>query len=237
MKHSGFTFVETFPVIAHAIVKSSNRDAEGFFSHHEIVNSLLRDDKGKKLVEEALKHSPPEQSPKAKAGNMVAWFSKIWTETKGKDSVWEGLFEKFERSKDRPFRYKLRLGLSEQEATEEIIREGARVRVFANRYERDPRARAKCIEKYGTDCSVCGFSFRETYGPEADGIVYVHHLQPLAEIGEEHEVDPVKDLRPVCPNCHAVLHWRTPAFSIEEVKAFLSKAKQNPPTFTLAPSE
>jgi predicted HNH restriction endonuclease len=27
----------------------------------------------------------------------------------------------------------------------------------------------------------------------------------------------------VCPNCHAVLHSRVPAYSIEEVQAFLKR--------------
>jgi predicted HNH restriction endonuclease len=43
----------------------------------------------------------------------------------------------------------------------------------------------------------------------------------LSEIGGEYIVDPVADLRPVCPNCHAVLHRRIPAYSIEEVRVFL----------------
>src|ERR1039458_9696327 len=102
------------------------------------------------------------------------------------------------------------------------------VQVFSNKYERDRRARKKCIEHYGTDCFICGFSFRTTYGEVTVGIIHVHHLQPLGEIGEEHKVDPIKDLRPVCPNCHSVLQWRIPAYSIEEVKAFLSQAKTNP---------
>src|ERR1043166_6837191 len=31
--------------------------------------------------------------------------------------------------------------------------------------------------------------------------VLVLHLQPLSGISEEYEVDPIADLRPVCPNC------------------------------------
>ena len=174
---------------------------------------------------------PREKSPEAEAGNMVDWFSKSWTE---EDHTWTGLFEKFDRK--RPgghWYYRPRAGLRKVE----ILREGAMVQVFANRYERDRHARDKCIEHYGTDCFICGFSFIKTYGEKADGIVYVHHLRPLADIGEEHDVDPIKDLRPVCPNCHTVLQWRIPAYSIGEVKEFLSNTKINPPTFTLAPPE
>ena len=90
-----------------------------------------------------------------------------------------------------------------------------------NAYEWDPRARQLCIARYGTDCAICGFSFGETYGKVGEGFIHVHHLRPLAEVGEEYKVDPIADLRPVCPNCHAVLHRRVPAYSIEDVQAFL----------------
>jgi hypothetical protein len=43
-------------------------------------------------------------------------------------------------------------------------------------------------------------------------------LKELAKFSEEYEIDPIKDLRPVCPNCHAMLHRRTPAYTIEELK-------------------
>jgi hypothetical protein len=102
------------------------------------------------------------------------------------------------------------------------IYEGAKYQVIVNVYERDPEARRKCITEYGANCFVCGFSFGATYGKVVDGFIHVHHLRPLSEIGEEYEVIPVEDLRPVCPNCHAVLHRRVPAYSIAEVQAFLS---------------
>jgi hypothetical protein len=112
------------------------------------------------------------------------------------------------------------------------IREGARYQVTVNAYERDPRARQICIDRYGTDCAICGFSFRAKYGEIAEGFIHVHHLRPLSEIGEEYEVDPVEDLRPVCPNCHAVLHRRIPAYSIEEVRAFLRQPTHTNPNAT-----
>lgn len=104
--------------------------------------------------------------------------------------------------------------------------EGATYRVTVNAYERDPRARQICIANWKAVCVICGFSFGATYGPVAEGLIHVHHLRPLSEIGGEYEVDPVNDLRPVCANCHAVLHRRVPAFSIEEVRAFLSQQRQ-----------
>jgi predicted HNH restriction endonuclease len=59
------------------------------------------------------------------------------------------------------------------------------------------------------------------YGPEVEGFIHVHHLRALSDLAREYVVDPVADLRPVCPNCHAVLHSRRPAYSIEEVRGLL----------------
>ena len=84
--------------------------------------------------------------------------------------------------------------------------EGGKKTVQVNRYERNPEARAKCIEIYGTRCYVCTMSFEHTYGQFAKDFIHVHHIKFLSDIKEEYEVDPEKDLRPVCPNCHAMLH-------------------------------
>lgn len=99
--------------------------------------------------------------------------------------------------------------------------EGATQRVVVNKYERDPEARQACIEHWGQKCSVCGLDFSERYGPEAAGLIHVHHLDALANTKSRRRVDPVKDLRPVCPNCHAVIHWAEPPHTIERVRAML----------------
>lgn len=67
--------------------------------------------------------------------------------------------------------------------------------------------------------------FGETYGDVAAGFIHVHHLKPLAAIGTEYEVDPVEDLRPVCPNCHAVVHMTNPPRTVEEVHLLLRNRK------------
>lgn len=107
----------------------------------------------------------------------------------------------------------------------EILLEGGLYRIAVNAYERNPKARRQCIAAHGTTCCLCGFNFGNVYGKVAEGYIHVHHLRPLAEIKAQYGVNPVKDLRPVCPNCHAVLHMRNPAYSINEVKAMLSHAE------------
>ncbi len=103
------------------------------------------------------------------------------------------------------------------------LREGSTTTIVVNAYERNRVARRRCLEHYGTVCSVCSLSFAEQYGPVADGIIHVHHIRPVASIGSEYEVNPIEDLRPVCPNCHVVIHRREPPFSIEEVQQLLKR--------------
>lgn len=96
--------------------------------------------------------------------------------------------------------------------------EGASQELTVTVYERNPEARARCIEQYGTACVVRGFSFGAAFGTEAEGFIHVHHLKPLAEIGERYEVDPIADLRPVCPNCPAFIHLGGKCRPIDEVQ-------------------
>jgi len=115
--------------------------------------------------------------------------------------------------------------LPEEIAATTTFVEGAVRRVSVNAYERRPEARRQCIQRHGTTCCICDFRFGAVYGEVAEGYIHIHHLRPLSEIGGEYVVDPVEDLRPVCPNCHAVLHRRIPAYSIEDVKAFLTSRR------------
>ena len=87
--------------------------------------------------------------------------------------------------------------------------EGAVTTVLVNRYERSATARRKCIEHYGAICAVCSLDFKATYGQIGEGFIHVHHVVPISSIGETYILDPIEDLVPVCPNCHAMLHRGT----------------------------
>ncbi|MFX1670845.1 HNH endonuclease [Paraburkholderia sp. A2WS-5] len=102
--------------------------------------------------------------------------------------------------------------------------EGASRTVNVNAYERDPRARKACIDHYGTKCSVCGFDFAVVYGPLGRGYIHVHHVVPLSSIGERYAIDPIRDLRPVCPNCHAMLHRGSEVLPIDDLREMVNNA-------------
>ena len=111
----------------------------------------------------------------------------------------------------------------------EVFSEGEVRQRIVKAYERSRVARERCIEAYGCTCAICGFDFGLAYGKGAEGFIHVHHINPLASIGAQYEINPVEDLRPVCPNCHAVIHMPNspnPPRSLEEVKAMMAGAVQ-----------
>ncbi|MBG6180514.1 HNH endonuclease [Arthrobacter sp. CAN_A1] len=86
----------------------------------------------------------------------------------------------------------------------------ALTRTLVNRYEQDPDARRLCVAHHGTGCTVCGFDFEATYGELGRGFIQLHHIVPGLQLTSDYVLDPVTDLVPLCPNCHAMAHRRTP---------------------------
>ncbi len=95
---------------------------------------------------------------------------------------------------------------------------GNQEKVSVSIYERNPIARQQCIDHYGFKCVICDFDFEEAYGEIGKSFIHVHHLMEISSIGKEYSIDAISDLRPVCPNCHAMLHKKKPAYTIEEIK-------------------
>lgn len=96
--------------------------------------------------------------------------------------------------------------------------EGALTKMLVNKYERNPKNRAICISFYGSMCRGCGFSFGDFYGDFAKDYIHVHHLTPVSTIGENYVINPIKDLVPLCPNCHNAVHLSNPPLSLEDLK-------------------
>lgn len=112
--------------------------------------------------------------------------------------------------------------------------EGALMDVRTNKYERNLEARRECIQAKGAKCSICGFDFEKAYGSIGKGFIHVHHIVPISSIGKEYKLDVLRDLIPVCPNCHAMLHQklgRHEAYLPRELKKYMETiAKEESPT-------
>lgn len=111
--------------------------------------------------------------------------------------------------------------LMPDEQSDDDYAEGAVMRVVVNRFERDPRARAVCIARHGVVCVACGFDFEQRYGTLGREFIHVHHLEEIASKGGPHKVDPIRDMRPLCPNCHAMVHQRRPPIPPEELHGII----------------
>ncbi len=109
------------------------------------------------------------------------------------------------------------LGLYPDEASTSELLEGYKKRVTVNAYERSPEARRQCLIKYGYKCSICKILFEDIYGDIGKDFIHVHHLRPVSKKRRASTVDPIRDLRPVCPNCHAMLHREDPPLTPDEL--------------------
>jgi 5-methylcytosine-specific restriction protein A len=118
-----------------------------------------------------------------------------------------------------------RIILPEELPAGSCYQEGAVRKIWISAFERDAAAREACIKAHGRRCAVCGMSFEEEYGAKAADIIHVHHLKPLAQSTGPREVNPVEDLLPLCPNCHAVVHQaESEMLSIDEVRRMREEA-------------
>ena len=98
------------------------------------------------------------------------------------------------------------------------ISEGTSNEIVQTVYERNKYARMLCLKHHGYSCAVCDFNFEAVYGDIGKDFIHVHHLNQLSNIGEQHKTNPITDLCPVCPNCHAMLHKVNPPYTIGELK-------------------
>ena len=96
--------------------------------------------------------------------------------------------------------------------------EGEKSTIEVNKYERSRYNRAVCLAYYGFRCRGCGLEMQEKYGPLGEGVIHVHHHLPVSQMEGRYRIDPIKDLVPLCPNCHNIVHKVNPPLPIDELK-------------------
>ena len=94
---------------------------------------------------------------------------------------------------------------------------------LASRYESDPDATRICLVHHGAACSACGFDFAAAFGSGGANLMQVHHIVPPEMVDDGYAFDPVTDLVPLCPNCHAMAHAGSPdPYTPAELRRLLS---------------
>jgi 5-methylcytosine-specific restriction enzyme A len=95
--------------------------------------------------------------------------------------------------------------------------EGGNSARIVNKYERSRYNRALCLGYYGFTCRGCGILMENKYGPIGLNVIHVHHIVPVSEMGGSRTLDPIKDLVPLCPNCHNVVHRTNPPMPMADL--------------------
>lgn len=99
--------------------------------------------------------------------------------------------------------------------------EGNIEEAVVRRRERSRRNRFLCLSVHGEKCAICGLNPDTVYGLGKGKILEVHHIEPLSEVLQPRVYDPLKDLLPLCPNCHRAIHGRIPAYTPDELRSCL----------------
>ncbi len=111
-----------------------------------------------------------------------------------------------------------------------LISEGKKKTVTTQVYERSIVLRDKAIEIYTRDgkivCHACGFDFFKTYGEIGYGFIEIHHQRPVFQYEDtdfqKFLDDAVKELSPLCSNCHRMIHRKKGnPLTVVELKNFI----------------
>ena len=88
------------------------------------------------------------------------------------------------------------------------------------------RAKERWNREHGGQpcCSICGFSFAQTYGNVGEGFIQAHHIQAISSI-EPDTLVTLDDLVPVCSNCHSILHRYHPWPTVEALRRIVSRGR------------
>jgi 5-methylcytosine-specific restriction endonuclease McrA len=102
--------------------------------------------------------------------------------------------------------------------------EGFKKEIVIEVSTRDRKLTAAAKKKYGTKCAVCSFDFGAYYGDHGDGFIEIHHLVRIAEGSRKTTLE---DVRPVCSNCHRMLHRGNTMLTNEQLKDIIEKKKNS----------
>jgi predicted HNH restriction endonuclease len=96
-----------------------------------------------------------------------------------------------------------------------FINEGMQKFVKSKTYERSNKLRKYAIEHFADNgvvgCNACNFVFEKFYGKNlGEGFIEIHHIKPVYQYeGEDVNKtisDALKNLTPLCSNCHKMVH-------------------------------
>ena len=115
-----------------------------------------------------------------------------------------------------------------------VIEEGTKRIKSRQVYERSKKLRDAAISRYTINghlqCSVCSFDFYVVYGEHGKGFIEIHHQKPVFQYeDQDHNVfieQALRNVVPVCSNCHRMIHREKNApMPVEELRRLVQQAK------------
>ena len=168
--------------------------------------------------------------PPVRKNGTYRWWALLWNaEKKGKYWECELKPEVVEAIEEFKIFQSEETKITQEELEQEFYIEGAVINRQVNIYERDIRARERCLQFYKKTkgrlfCQICNFDFEKAYGEIGKDYIHIHHIMPISEIGAQYQIIPEKDLIPVCPNCHAMLHRLSEkVLTVDELKNIICR--------------
>jgi len=129
------------------------------------------------------------------------------------------------------------LNVIDKDIDQILIEEGTVTQTNINIRRRSGLLRRMAIEHFKNSddsitCCACGFLAEQVYGPEARGLIEIHHLRPLyARKGARSLASlkaAIRGVVPLCPNCHRRVHFNPKRFlSMEQLLEAVRLAKKN----------
>jgi predicted HNH restriction endonuclease len=105
-------------------------------------------------------------------------------------------------------------------SSQTLFDEGFKEQIVSEIIQRNKSLVRLAKQHYGSTCAVCEFDFGLTYGCHGEGFIEMHHLYPIANGTRKTSIE---DLRPVCANCHRMLHRGKELLSIAELKKIINE--------------
>lgn len=126
-----------------------------------------------------------------------------------------------------------RISVCQEEYGNTVVAEGKRFEKRTLGRIRSAELRKKAIDYYSDRngrirCAVCGFDFEDHYGARGKDYIEVHHEIPICTYDDEGKTEfldaAIKNVKPLCANCHRMIHRDySNQLSVEELKKIYKK--------------
>lgn len=100
-----------------------------------------------------------------------------------------------------------------------VAEEGKRYEIESKmlKTKRNRRIVAEAKDRYEAICEACGDNLQIKYDEYGKNYIQFHHREPLSSYPEG-KLNSYKDLAPLCPNCHVIIHRTKPIMSVKDFR-------------------